>query len=551
VLQFGFGDERRTLTLDRTPFSIGRKADKDLCIPDPRISREHAAIVSEGEGFFIEDRGSTIGTYINGERITRRKLNPNDRVDFGENGVAWLIFAPQPAAAAPRPAERPQDLLNSLSGISTITGGAGDLERLALCLEAARKLNTSGVREDILATLIEATLRLTHAERGYVFLRDKQGALRLAAGRDLAGHELTQDNTISHSILNRAVTSGEEFVVGDTSAFNEYAAQASIMAHDLRMVVCLPLSTPERAKPARPGDPGLAQVHGRRGGKGLVGALYLDSRFASRGLSNVSHDLLRSIAAQAAALVENAQLAEAEEAARRYEQELAISSNIQQRLMKVVIPETPFARVAARNIPCKDIGGDFFDVVAANGSLSVVVADVCGKGVSAALMASILQGMVYTQLMAGLPLAQIAAVANHFLCQKELGEKYATMTIGRLHHDGRLEMINCGHVPPVLFLAGKVERTEPHNFAIGLIDGVEYQTVGFELRPADHLLVVTDGTTEAQNARDEFFGDERLEQAAAQAGGCEAILAALDAFRGETPFQDDCTVLELTYTGVP
>ncbi len=536
VLQLTCGAERRTVQVDHTPFSIGRKADKDLCIPDPRISRDHAAIVREGNSFFIEDRGSSYGTYVNKQRITRQELKPDDRIDFGQGEAAWAIFNPQArtlAVVAPT-VERPQELLDSLSGIQMPTGNAGDLERLTLCLEAARKLNTTAVLDDILATLIEATLRLTHADRGYVFLCGKDGALRLAAGRDTAGHELSE-STISHSILNKAVTSGVEFLVGDTSASDEYAAQASIMAHDLRMVVCLP----------------LAPRHGKRGasGKGLIGALYLDSRFASRGLSNVSHDLLRSIASQAAALVENAQLAEAEEAARRYEQELAISSSIQQRLMKVVIPETPFARVSARNVPCKDIGGDFFEVVATGDSLSVIVADVCGKGVSAALMASILQGMVYTQLMSELPLPKIAAVANHFLCEKDLGEKYATMTIARLHKDGALEMINCGHVPPVLLSDGKVQRTQPRNFPVGMIDGAEFQVEPFTLRTGDRLVIVTDGVTEAQNAQEDFFGDERLEQLTLQSHGCEAVLSELDNFRGETPFQDDCTVLELTYTG--
>lgn len=537
-MQVTCGTERRTVEVDHTPFTIGRKADKDLCIPDPRISRDHAAIVREGNSFFIEDRGSSYGTYVNRQRITRQELHAGDRIDFGQGEAAFAIFNPQartvPVVPQPTTVERPQELLESLSGIALPTGNAGDLERLTLCLEAARKLNTTAVLDDILATLIEATLRLTHAERGYVFLCGNDGALRLAAGRDSSGHELTENSTISHSILNKAVTSGVEFLVGDTSASDEYAAQASIMAHDLRMVVCLPL--------ARHGK-------GTASGKGLIGALYLDSRFASRGLSNVSHDLLRSIASQAAALVENAQLAEAEEAARRYEQELAISSGIQQRLMKVVIPETPFARVSARNVPCKDIGGDFFEVVATDNSLAVIVADVCGKGVSAALMASILQGMVYTQLMSELPLPRIAAVANHFLCQKDLGEKYATMTIARLYKDGRLEMINCGHVPPVLLTDGAVQRTQPRNFPVGMIDGAEFQVEPFTLQAGDRLVIVTDGVTEAQNEREEFFGDERLEQLTLRSRGCEAVLSALDAFRGDIPFQDDCTVLELTYTG--
>ena len=130
----------------------------------------------------------------------------------------------------------------------------------------------------------------------------------------------------------------------------------------------------------------------------VMGALYVDSRFASRDISSVSNDILRAIATEAASLIENARLVQAEEASRRYQQELSIAASIQQRLMAVTIPEVPFARLKGRNLSCKEIGGDFFDAVNTDEGLAVVLADVSGKGVSAALLASTLQGMIYSQL---------------------------------------------------------------------------------------------------------------------------------------------------------
>ena len=157
-------------------------------------------------------------------------------------------------------------------------------------------------------------------------------------------------------------------------------------------------------------------------------------------------------------MVENAQLAEAEQVARRYEQELSIASVIQQGLMDVQIPNVSFAKVVGRSIPCKDIGGDFFDVISTGDSLTVVVGDVSGKGASAALLASILQGIVYAQAVSGIPLAHIAEVANDFLCHKNLQGKYATLVFLRLDPAGALEYLCCGHVPPLLIHAA-VDRT--------------------------------------------------------------------------------------------
>ena len=104
--------------------------------------------------------------------------------------------------------------------------------------------------------------------------------------------------------------------------------------------------------------------------------------------------------------------------------------------MAVTIPEVPFARLKGRNLSCKEIGGDFFDAVNTDEGLAVVLADVSGKGVSAALLASTLQGMIYSQLIAGMPLIDIVVAANRFFTHKHIGEKYATLIIAP-HPAGR------------------------------------------------------------------------------------------------------------------
>jgi serine phosphatase RsbU (regulator of sigma subunit) len=533
VVIFVQGNEQQTLSLNHTPYTVGRKVDRDLVIPDPRVSREHAHIVAENGEFFVVDLASKHGTFVNGERVDRRKLARNDRLEFGARDIAYLIFHPLHATS-----NTAREFLSQISGIQ-IAPEASDLEKLTLFLEAARKLNTIGVLDEILVTLIDATLRLTRAERGFIFLRDGEGNLTLAAGRNSKGEPLLDDKTISRSVLEEAFTSNSEYLVTDTSQMVDMKERQSIVAFDLRTVICMPLRKP-LVQATRPELPATAEV---------MGALYVDSRFAARDITSVSHDILRAIATEAAQLIENARLVQAEEAGRRYQQELSIAASIQQGLMAVTIPEVPFARLSGRNLSCKEIGGDFFDAVSTPSGLAVVLADVSGKGVSAALLASILQGMVYSHLIAGMPLTEIVTALNRFFTKKHIGSKYATMIIARLRHDGELEYVNCGHIPPVWICDKEVLRPSHGNLPVGLLADAVYESDRCQMKPGDRLILVTDGVTEAENARGDMFDSDRLEAVAGKSLSMDDIFAAVADFCGGTPLNDDCTVIELVYSG--
>lgn len=531
-LLFVHGAEQRELMLAPLPFGIGRKTGKDLEIPDPRISRDHAEIVQEGNDYYVVDPGSKLGTFVNGERVAKRKLAPNDRIEFGVGVGAHVVFSPKQDQSSIA-----RDFLSQISVIS-VDEKSNDLEKLKVFLEAARKLNTTGALDEILVTLIGTTLNLTGAERGFVYVRGDDGALALGAACTSKGERLTSDATISHSILADAANSASEFMVTDTLKMGEMAARQSIVAHDLRTVIAIPL----RKAHGHQGDTGIADV---------LGVLYLDSKLASGSISGVSHDILRVVAREAAALVESTKLAKAEDESRRYQQEMTIAAAIQQRLMTVSIPDLPFASLHAKNLPCRDIGGDFYDVVYDQQGLTVVVTDVSGKGISAAIMASIAQGMIYSQVVAQVPLADIAAAVNQFMCARVRGEKYATALIMRVTPEGDMTYVNCGHIQPVLVRKGVARRLVPANLPIGLLADAQYSSDSLKLEEGDRIILVTDGVTEAEDASGEFFGEERLEfAAAATEDACfEHVFASIKQFCGSTPLSDDCTLVELIYRG--
>ena len=364
----------------------------------------------------------------------------------------------------------------------------------------------------------------------------KREQLKLAAGRNNKGEALTDDSTLSRSTIQQAMSSAGEFIVTDTLKAEATVRSESMIMQNIRSIICIPLRS--RRNQSLNGT-GAAKSE-------LLGVLYLDSRLQAGNLTQVDSEMLRTIASEAAALIDNAQLAIAEEQARRYREELDIAASIQQGLMAVQIPELPYAQVSARSVPCKEIGGDFYDVIVDDDHIHLVITDVSGKGVSAALLASTLQGLIYSQLKAHQSLDTVAALVNQYICAKNVG-KYATLCILKLDKTGKLEYINCGHPTPLICSGQNVSQLPGSNLPVGMIDWAEFSAHATTLEPGTRVFLVTDGVTEAENAAGDFFGDARLQHAFGSNCNLDGVAQALHAFCGDTPANDDCTMLELRF----
>jgi len=517
---------KQTVFINSLPFRIGRLPDRDLKLNDSRVSRAHASIVSENGAYVLVDENSRFGTFLNGARIERAPLCDGDRIELGQGTVA-MVF---------RSSDTQMSTAGALLSRVAELHNASELDKLTLFLQAARSLNTSRVVDDIVGVLLEYTLKITGAARGFVFLRDAAGEMKLVAGRDSSGTTLTEAVNISQSVLEQSANTNREFLIGDTSADTHLAGQQSIVDFDLRTIIALPIRRQQEA--------GIEPEASR-----TLGVLYLDSKFTIHGLSGCSHDILRAIANEAAMLVENAQLMQAEIASRQYQQELSIAASIQRRLISASVPDVQFAKVSARSMPCKDIGGDFYDFISTPRGLAVVVADVSGKGISAALLASVMQGMIYAQLSAGTTLVEAIVNVNHFVCSRMEGQKYATLAAAQIAPDGSAELICCGHVPPILVVGSTSKRVLEGNLPIGLLPQATFESTNLTFGFGDRLIIVTDGITEAEDAGGNEFGSDRFQSCTANGDCMEQIFTELRTFIGSVPLADDCTVLELQFTG--
>jgi serine phosphatase RsbU (regulator of sigma subunit) len=526
---FSDGTPRRYV-LSKPVVTLGRRPDRDVVLPQPHVSRDHAQIELRDGQYFVVDTGSSHGTFVNGQPAKEQMLRNGDRIELGSRGGSYMVF--QGGDGAPTSSTEARELFSVIAARQSSGEKPGDLQLLNLFIEAARALNSSSVLSEVLTSLVEAALRLTKAERGFVFLCKPDGSLELAAGRSEHGEALTEARGISYSVLNQVIASASEFVMsmGDPGM----TGRESIIVHDLRSIVCIPLRKSNfRGEGCRP--------------NGAMGVLYLDSRVEKGKLPDVSQEVIRAIAREAAALVENAYLVKSEQEALAYQRELAIASGIQRSMMEVKIPALPFAEVEARNISCKEIGGDFYDVIQLDDCVAAVVADVSGKGVSAALLASVLQGAIYPQLRQGLPLEQIAEGLNLYIYDKIVGQKYATLLMMKLYESGELKYINCGHVKPLLHSGDEIRCLDNENLPVGLLSPVTFASASTQLRSGDRLLLFTDGVVEAENQNGDFFGSEGLEATMAKEFSLRQLFSALDAYRGETPLSDDCTAMCLRY----
>lgn len=519
-------DGTRTFPLLHFPFTLGRSSESHLCMAHAQVSRHHAVIDSEPDGLYLRDLGSRHGTLHNGDRIERVPLRSGDRIALGHPSVA-LVFLDDAAHG---------ESLTSLSSTSTGTRellqrassqvSGSDLEKLSLFLEAAQRFNGTQVLDDVLSTMIEYALRLTCAERGFVFLGDDVTSLRLRIGRASDGSALYDDSKISRSIVRDAAYSGLDYILGDATGEGAAIGRDSIIAHDLRSVIAIPLR--------------------RRSTGSLLGLLYLDSRLQSCNLSSVSRDILHAIATEAATLVENARMLEAEKAAALLRKEMEIAAAIQQRIIASDLPTVPGFALQARSLPCTEVGGDFYDVICTPDGCVSIVADVSGKGMSAALLASIVQGMMYAQINSGASLVDAVSAVHAFLCARVSGTKYVTLVALRCRRDGSAEFVNGGHIPPLLVEPdGRVRVFEDGDMPVGMIPEASFHAVPIAIPEGGRVVLLSDGINESENIAGEQFTIPKFEQYLADRDPIAAVFSAIDRFSEGIPQADDRTMLAI------
>ena len=595
------GSPSSEIELGDETVTIGRDPGNTLALHVPWLSRFHAQILWDGTRHRLEDLGSRNGTYLNGGKLRHPlPLAHRDWITIGDLHLYYSEGEEEGEDLEDLPAQstvllRSQDLtmesyreatrersvlseasllpslhavasaliqnypLDELSGVVLkMAQEAVSAERGALLLRPRGQQTSSRRRPRIprrrdggdssgsadvdtgsLATEELVRRALPGRETGTVELpfiaRQEVESRRVLAGMRLAaavGYDEGEEIQISRTIL-RQVQEGQRAVLTlDAQTDERFGHAVSIQLEGIRSIICVPLWN----------------------NRDVIGVLYLDHLMAGRVFSEVDLRLVGLIANMAAVKIENVYLLEEQIEKQRLEEQLSVGAKIQRRLLPSKSPDIEGYDLHGHNRSCYEIGGDYFDFIPKpDGKWALVIADVAGKGVGAALLMAVLQASLRALAGTAEEPAALVARLNQVLVENSPANKFATLFYGELdpqRHE--LEFVNCGHVPPGFLKAdGRIELLNPGGPSVGLFPEIEFESRRIHLAAGATLLLCTDGVTELENVDGEEFGRERLmsflerEDVATAASLAERLESRLATFCDQCQFADDSTVLVL------
>jgi phosphoserine phosphatase RsbU/P len=525
---------RRVVPIAKTPFEIGRRETNDLRLAGSEVSRDHAEVLTVDNGFVLRDRTSRYGTYVNGEQVTERTLVHGDRIRLGRSGGAEMVFLTADTEAVP---ER-----------TATTTAIGDLRQIATLLEGLRALGTGRVLDDVLSMVLDSAIDVSGAERGFIMLEGSSGDLEFKMGRGRGRVTLSGGSfATSRKIPEEVFRTGEPRLVADLLDGELANVHMGTVALGIRNVLCVPLKLVRYVDKVEAGD------EDRR-----IGVLYLDSREKGLLMSSSTRTALETFATEAAVAIENARLYRETMEKAKLEQEMRIAAEIQQALLPKMARDAPYFTAAAASLPCRSIGGDFYDYVdLPDRALGFVLGDVAGKGPPAALLSAMMQGMFAAQAARSEPPSTTISRVNLALYRRGIESRFVTLMYGALEQGGQLTYCNAGHNPPLVISAAgdNVRRLECGGPIVGLFEGATYDEETVVLAPGDWLIVFSDGVSEALSAEGDEYGDERIVACVQQNASVapqqllEALFADVRQFAHGAAQSDDITAMVLRYRG--
>jgi sigma-B regulation protein RsbU (phosphoserine phosphatase) len=411
-----------------------------------------------------------------------------------------------------------------------VSSEQAEIKHLRTLVEASKLINSSIEPDALFASILAVARQELGVERGTLYFVDEKrqeiwskvagelgDAIRLPIGRGIAG---------------MVAATGEPIVLRDV-----YADARFDRSHDLatgyrtRSMLCSPIKN--------------------RAGK-VVGVLQLLNKVNGT-FGDADLRFLDAISDHMAIAMENATLHLELVEKQRMERELQLGREIQSALLPEPPQDVPGTSIASRNIPCYEVGGDYYDFLfLPNGDLGIVIGDVSGKGVGAALIMSSVQAALRVAAPIERDPAMLASRIDSFVFAATHGRKYVTFFYGRYTPaTGALQYVNAGHNPPFVVDEGRITTLPSTGRPIGILPGSLYETATVTLPPGATLVLYTDGLNEATSTSDEELGNTRLAKLVHDAAEGDVaampgrVLDAITAFEAGAPTADDKTIVVL------
>jgi serine phosphatase RsbU (regulator of sigma subunit) len=540
------GNPGQVFPLEGEVAVLGRHPDCDILLESGAVSRHHARIMSIAGDYFVEDLRSRNGTFVNGEPVVgRRRLGEDDRLSICE-----LVFAFHDEL--PESTERLSDDLGhttaivfdddkaksnstimsrlDTSGVSTALRSEQNAEaKLRALIEISQSLSRVLSLDKVLPTLLDSLFKIfLQADRGFVILKDARSGRLVPKAVKYRHMDDEQTVRISRTIVQSVMDSKEAVLSADAAADDRFDMAESIVDFHIRSMMCAPLLSSE--------------------GEAL-GVIQIDTLDQRSRFDRDDLDVLASVASQAAAAVENAQLHETALRERALERDLAVAHEVQRGLLPAVAPTIDGYEFFEFYKPARKLGGDYYDYVSLpDGRIAVVVADVSGKGIAASLLMARFSAETRFCLAAEPSPGKAVARLNRIFCGSTWEDRFITLALcvvdPRRHE---VVVVNAGHMPPLLCRPGEPANPiggDQTQLPIGVDDDVAYPETTVATPAKASIILYTDGITEAMNLDGDLYGEEHL---LAQLGRCDespsaigkAVLDDVQEFVGNRTQSDD------------
>ena len=510
--------------LDRPRMIMGRHPECELTLDSGSVSRQHACINVQGKDLLLEDLKSRNGTFLNGRLITEpTRMSDGDLIRIcdlefsfhaveedssalAESGLATggsssfgiVMVDDTEGQASSRAVTGKIDIRGTGSGSQLTTSSELRLQALIeITHSLARAVELKEVLPKVLKTLFKIFVQ---ADRAFIVLKSETGDLRLECV-ETRQQDQHDGFRISRTVMKEVMQSKQAIMSLDASSDERFEMANSVSDFRIRSMVVAPLLDST-------GEP--------------LGAIQMDTLNARRRFETPDLEILASIASQAGVAIENAQLHEKVVLQRLVQQDLELAKSVQRAFLPSNPPEFNGYIFHDFYQPAQQIGGDYFDYIPIpDGRLAVIVADVVGHGVAAAMLMAKLSTETRFSLASQLDGAKAICLLNRVI--SNLGvEKFITFLCLILDpKSNKIEIINAGHMAPLWKTVTKrilEPGGEQAGVPIGIIDDFQYELSHIEIQPGEQLLLYTDGINEAPNKDGKMFGIARLQDLMLSAG---------------------------------
>jgi serine phosphatase RsbU (regulator of sigma subunit)/pSer/pThr/pTyr-binding forkhead associated (FHA) protein len=520
----------RLFELNRDLVRIGRDPSSDICLNRKDVSWAHAWVFRRPEGFFVEDRQSRNGTYLDGGKLDAKApapLRDGDRIKICDN---LLVFRRHAVRLDEETGSSTiLGMLDNLTSLDVVSSVAKPEDVLRAVLEINSTLGGTIELNEALGKTLDALFGIfRQADRGFILTLEPDGDLspRAIRQRNGGGNQLV----LSQTMLTHVMKQGQGLIGVD-------AQVEGAGASGQRTVLCVPLLD-------RAGQP--------------IGIIQLESRPRPAAFRGDDLDLLAAVAVPIAVAVENNRLL-------RTKAEWAAAGEIQRALLPRRQPSARDYESWEHYEPAMEVGGDYYDYIPLEPTepapgvswsrWAVAAGDVVGKGMPAALLMSSLSSEVRHGVRIEPDPARVVDRLNRHFFDAEILDRFITFLLIVVDAEAhRITVVNAGHLAPVIRKAdGGILRIgeEESGPPLGVVADPDFRAVNVDLGPGDVVLLYTDGVSEALGAQNRLFGVDAILKTLAEAPPRaaevgEALLKAVRSHALGRPQSDDIAIVSFS-----